>query len=103
MKTISTIFFSLTLFTTAFAAPTQAAADSDTLLANARAAQGLNSQFATLKLTDSCNTGESACISNATVSCVDGKWTKQTDCTGSQLCVALPSVRGNGTVGLLPL
>ena len=85
------------------AAPTGIApVDSTTLTANARAAQALNTQFTSLQLSDACTTGQNACISNATVSCVDGKWAKQVECSSSQICAALPSVRGNGTGSFLP-
>lgn len=72
------------------------ALDNATLLANGQQAQILNSEFKSLQVNDSCNTGETACIKNAFAACIDNAW--QTEpCPSSKSCFALPQIRTNGT------
>ncbi|KAI9444289.1 hypothetical protein H4582DRAFT_1080250 [Lactarius indigo] len=72
------------------------AVDNATLLANGQQAQILNSEFKSLQVNDSCNTGETACIKNAFAACFDKAW--QTEpCPSSKSCFALPQIRTNGT------
>ncbi|KAH9174671.1 hypothetical protein EDB89DRAFT_2067248 [Lactarius sanguifluus] len=75
------------------------ALDNATLLANGQQAQILNSEFKSLQVNDSCNTGETACIKNAFAACIDNAW--QTEpCSSSNSCFALPQLRTNGTGGI---
>ncbi|KIM85672.1 hypothetical protein PILCRDRAFT_816873 [Piloderma croceum F 1598] len=71
--------------------------DSSTLLQNGQAAQQLNAEFFNLKVTDSCNTGDTACISGLTAQCTNGAWQTQKCPGGTRECFALPSVKNNGT------
>ncbi|PFH50520.1 hypothetical protein AMATHDRAFT_144960, partial [Amanita thiersii Skay4041] len=59
-------------------------------------AQKLNSQFATLKSTDSCQAGSMACVNNSFAQCVDGKWALS-PCPSGLQCFALPLVNKQGT------
>ncbi|KII91262.1 hypothetical protein PLICRDRAFT_89592 [Plicaturopsis crispa FD-325 SS-3] len=90
------LFFTLFALPFVRAAPTTAL-DAATLLQNGQAAQALNAQFQSLKATDPCNSGETACISASVAQCSkNGTWALQ-DCRKGLHCFALPSVRNNGT------
>ncbi|KAF9566525.1 hypothetical protein CPC08DRAFT_758861 [Agrocybe pediades] len=79
-------------------APTGAALDAATLLANGQAAQKLNSQFLTSKPSDSCQDDQIACIDNSIATCVNGQFdASKGKCSKSQTCFALPNVREVGT------
>lgn len=63
-----------------------------TLLQNGYEAQQLNTLFKTLEVTDSCNTGNKACLLGGVAICRNGVWSVgQGQCGKSQQCVALPS------------
>ncbi|KAI0305159.1 hypothetical protein B0F90DRAFT_1578971, partial [Multifurca ochricompacta] len=70
--------------------------DNATLLLNGQQAQILNSQFQSLMISDSCNSGETACVKSAFAACLNYAWRVQT-CPSSKLCFALPQIRTNGT------
>ncbi|THU88905.1 hypothetical protein K435DRAFT_679024, partial [Dendrothele bispora CBS 962.96] len=73
-----------------------ARADAELVKQNAITAQGLNAKFATMSESDSCQDGQTACISNGFAQCVGSKWQVQA-CTGDLQCFALPLVNSQGT------
>jgi len=95
MLHFTTLFAAFFLSHLARSAPTTPL-DANTLLQNAQAAQVLNTEFRTLKLTDACTSGQTGCISGALATCVNNAWTAEQCLTGQQ-CFALPSVREAGT------
>ncbi|KAG2003457.1 hypothetical protein CC2G_004059 [Coprinopsis cinerea AmutBmut pab1-1] len=69
---------------------------SDVHRQNALDAQRLNAQYATIKATDSCRSGENACVDGGFAQCIAGKWVVQ-PCAGALRCYALPLVNAPGT------
>jgi hypothetical protein len=69
-------------------------------LANALAAQKLNSEFQQLTSTDPCSDGEIACVEGARATCVNGSWELEQCPVDPQnpQCFALPSVLHEGTI-----
>lgn len=65
-------------------------------VSNGKAAQKLNSQFATLTADSSCNAGEDACVDGGFAQCVDGKFVVM-PCGPTLTCAALPLVNSSGT------
>ncbi|KAI0088177.1 hypothetical protein BDY19DRAFT_891231, partial [Irpex rosettiformis] len=59
-------------------------------------AQSLNTQFATLKSTDSCTDGSQACVEESFAQCVGSTW-QLTQCAAGTSCFALPLVNKAGT------
>lgn len=58
-------------------------------------AQKQNAQFATMKSSDSCQTGSTACVQGGFAECLDGKWIIQ-PCDHNLYCFALPLVNSQG-------
>ncbi|KAI0659403.1 hypothetical protein C8Q70DRAFT_1054240 [Cubamyces menziesii] len=92
---ISTLY-TLLMATAALGAP-MASLNADTFLQNGRDAQILNTEFANLTASDSCTSGDLACLGTSIAQCVNGTWQTE-DCPKSLFCFALPSVREEGTV-----
>ncbi|KAI0777174.1 hypothetical protein BD413DRAFT_171315 [Trametes elegans] len=92
--TTSTVF-ALFCASVVLGAPT-ASIDAKTFLQNGKDAQALNAEFAKLHASDSCTSGQLACLGTSLATCADGKW-KTEACPESLSCFALPSVRENGT------
>ncbi|KAL0958129.1 hypothetical protein HGRIS_000297 [Hohenbuehelia grisea] len=90
-----TLIFGLLSLSFVLGAP--AALDADLLLKNAQDAQAANTAFKSLKATDDCTTGQTACIGTSSAECVADKWTI-TRCARGTQCFALPSVRSQGTI-----
>lgn len=84
----------LLLVSFVYGAPT--ALDNQTLLQNAQSAQALNAEFASLSRTDSCTSGQLACIKGSVAECRGATWRLER-CSEDEKCFALPSVRTNGT------
>ncbi|KAH9985610.1 hypothetical protein BJV77DRAFT_965511 [Russula vinacea] len=89
-------FALLTFLTASLASAGPVALDNATLLLNGQQALVLNCQFQSLQLSDPCNSGDTACLQNATATCVNGTW-QTLPCPSSKSCFALPEVRTNGT------
>ncbi|GJE93370.1 hypothetical protein PsYK624_095290 [Phanerochaete sordida] len=93
MSSVSTALLAIA----AVLAPAQGAPTASSLQqSNALAAQKLNAQFASLKLTDACNAGDQACINGSVALCSNGNWTAE-PCAAGEMCVALPLVNAEGT------
>ncbi|KAI0336686.1 hypothetical protein GY45DRAFT_1265328 [Cubamyces sp. BRFM 1775] len=88
--------YALLVATAALGAP-MASLDADTFLQNGKDAQVLNAEFASLNASDSCTTGDLACMGTSIAQCVNGTWQTE-ECPKSLFCFALPSVREEGTV-----
>jgi len=65
-------------------------------LQNAKDAQALNAQFASLSADSACTDGQQACVKGGFAQCVGGKF-EITQCAQSLTCVALPLVDKAGT------
>jgi len=65
-------------------------------LSNGQNAQQLNSQFAQLDASSSCQEGENACVNGQFAQCVSGAFVLQ-QCAASTQCFALPLVNSAGT------
>ncbi|KAF9457158.1 hypothetical protein BDZ94DRAFT_1203254 [Collybia nuda] len=97
-STLTTFFLAAVTATLVRSAPTPAL-DNATLLKNGQAAQKLNTLFQAIKETDPCTNEDKACISGGVAVCVQGKWkTSGGQCSATQKCFALPSVREAGTL-----
>jgi len=95
MQLFSVIVFAIFAVPLARCVP---ALDASTLANNAKQAQQLNAQFATLKATDPCQGQETACVGGAIATCVNGKFdTSNGVCVQGQRCFAIPNVRSQGT------
>ncbi|KIP11910.1 hypothetical protein PHLGIDRAFT_33180 [Phlebiopsis gigantea 11061_1 CR5-6] len=70
--------------------------NSTTLRQNALDAQTLNTEFMQLQVTDSCDSGQIACVNGTSAVCKFGSW-RTTDCPDSEQCFAVPSTTGPGT------
>jgi len=68
----------------------------DFRLQNAKDAQALNAQFASLAADSSCTAGQNACIDGDFAQCVDGKFVTS-PCSATLQCLALPLVNSRGT------
>ncbi|KAH9887236.1 hypothetical protein C8Q73DRAFT_713304 [Cubamyces lactineus] len=90
------VLYTLLVATVALGAP-MASLDADTFLQNGKDAQILNTEFANLTASDSCTSGDLACLGASIAQCVNGTWQTE-DCPKSLFCFALPSVREEGTV-----
>ncbi|KAF5350981.1 hypothetical protein D9756_008332 [Leucocoprinus leucothites] len=90
------LLYLLAFVTAACCAP---APDAATLLQNGEEAQALNRYFQGLKASDPCQDGQVACIAGKTIATCQGTaWSTTVDqCSKSQGCFALPSVRSPGT------
>ncbi|GJJ10595.1 hypothetical protein Clacol_004822 [Clathrus columnatus] len=78
------------------ATPTPSTSSSGFQLQNGQAAQGQNSNFASLTADSSCTEGEDACVDGGFAQCVSGKFVV-TQCAGGTQCFALPLVNKPGT------
>lgn len=88
--------FSLSIFTFFVAVTCAPALDAGSLKQNGISAQQLNTQFASIKKTDSCNGSAMACVEGAFAQCVGSKWVL-TECASGTQCFALPLVNKVGT------
>jgi hypothetical protein len=86
------VFITLLLSTTAFAAP----APSGFALKNGQDAIALNEKFKTLNAGSPCKDGENACVDQKFAQCVGGKFVL-TACAPGTICAALPLVNSPGT------
>jgi hypothetical protein len=98
---ILTAFAILVSISPVFAAPVSRshlarASAPDFLQQNIIDAQNLNAEFATIKVTDACTTGEEACVTSSFAQCVSGKW-DLTKCPTGTSCYALPLITKAGT------
>ncbi|KAF8636344.1 hypothetical protein AX16_010997 [Volvariella volvacea WC 439] len=92
---ISGLILALSTFGVVNSAPVSTL-DTDSLLQNGIDAQKLNTIFQNLRSTDTCNSGDIACVESATAQCVDGTW-ERTECPSTQSCFVLPSIRERGS------
>ncbi|KLO18041.1 hypothetical protein SCHPADRAFT_886494 [Schizopora paradoxa] len=65
-------------------------------LSNGQEAQQLNSQFASLDASSSCQAGENACVNGQFAQCVGGSFVLES-CAATTQCFALPLVNSAGT------
>ncbi|KIK08157.1 hypothetical protein K443DRAFT_672638 [Laccaria amethystina LaAM-08-1] len=105
MSSLLSLISLLSLLAAVYSAPAQLSYDQltpspaaapDFLKQNGLDAQKLNSQFASMKPTDSCQDGQMACVTSAFAQCVGGKWSLST-CSSGLACYALPLVNKPGT------
>ncbi|KAF8521729.1 hypothetical protein BU17DRAFT_45558, partial [Hysterangium stoloniferum] len=95
MSPISGPFF-LSIFTFLVAVAGAPTLDAGSFKQNGISAQQLNTQFASIKKTDSCDDSAMACVEGAFAQCVGSKWVL-TECASGTQCFALPLVNKVGT------
>ncbi|KDR68429.1 hypothetical protein GALMADRAFT_78714, partial [Galerina marginata CBS 339.88] len=96
VPTAATAFTTMTAAAVATSAASATSSVPDFVKQNGLDAQKLNTQFASMKATDSCQTGQMACITGQFAQCVDSKFVLS-PCPADLTCFALPLVNKNGT------